>query len=396
MPDTPDPGFRVGFVRDEAAFSALEPAWRALEQRCGAAQSSFCFAETWRAWALVAKPLGARLAIAVGRVGDEVVLIWPLVRRRGMLEALCGNPFGPNDLLLLTHPRAGAWMTAAWEAVRRDGGGRCLVLRGVPEGSALQRVGGVRRRPLVERATWLIRLADWGSWERYETHLPRRLVMDQRRQWRRVAAMPGEVRFRRAGTREEAAAALDAYAAMKGQWFEERGITARLHDAEPYRAFERANLLALFEAGQLLIGRLGAGTETLSVGYGIVRGERFLFEGFAYNAEFARLSPSRLVLEQLVRWCFERRLEVFDLSPGDDIYKTQWADARGMVFDAVIPLNACGRVVAWHHGRLRQLTQMGWLRAAYRRLPKGLREAARGLLLPGIDYSAGMKPGRTA
>jgi CelD/BcsL family acetyltransferase involved in cellulose biosynthesis len=144
------------------------------------------------------------------------------------------------------------------------------------------------------------------------------------------------------------------------------------------------------------VGRLGSGEATLSVGYGVVRGERFLFEGFAYNPEFARLSPSRLLLEQLVRWCFERRLAVFDLSPGNDLYKLQWADGRVAVLDEVVPLNAWGRVAAWRHGGLHRLTRLDWLRAGYRRLPKGLRHAVQALLLPGLDYSAAARRGQPA
>ena len=390
MPDTGLSGYRVELIRDEAAFAALEPAWRALERCCGAEFSPLRFQETWRAWVLVGKPLRARPVIVVGRCDGEAVLIWPLMRRGRTLETLCGTLSGPNDALVAADPRAGAWMAAAWLAVRREAGAGCLLLRCVPEGAALNLIGGNDGRFRTRRPTWFIHLRDWGSWEAYETHLPPRVAADQRRQWRRVAELAGDVRFRRARTREEAAAMLDTYEVLKQQWLDARGIATPLYTAAPYRAFDRANLLALFDSGQLLIGRLGSEEATLSVGYGVVRGERFVFEAFAYAREFARLSPSRLVLEQLIRWCFEKRVAVFDLTPGEDAYKRQWADAWGFVSAEAIPLGAWGRAVtAWHDRGLRRLAQVGWLLAAYRRLPRSLRSVGHGLRLPGIDYAAG-------
>ena len=392
MTDSELSDFQVEFVRDEAAFAALATAWRALERRCGEALSALGFDETWRAWTLVARPLGARLAIVVGRQDGAVVLIWPLVRRGRMVEALGGNPSGPNDILLAPDPCQAARAEAAWQAMRRALGGSCLVLRGVPETSPILRLGGHRRRFRAQHQVWIIRLADWGGWERYEKHLPRRLLADQRRQWRRVAELEGEVRFRRARTRDEAAAQLEAYTALKQHWLAARGISNQQFSPGPYRDFEQANRLALFDAGKLLVGRLGSEEATLSVGYGIVRGERFLFEGFVYDQRFARLSPSRLLLEHLVRWCFEQRLEVFDFLPGDVAYKQQWGEAREAVFEQIMPLDAWGQALAmWHHGGLRRLARLGWLRAAYRRLPRRLRHAAQRLLLPGMDYAAKAK-----
>ncbi len=328
--------------------------------------------------------------IVVGRCDGEAVLIWPLMRRGRTLESLCGTLSGPNDALVAPDARASAWMEAAWQAVRQGTGASCLLLRCVPEGAVLNRISGNDGRYRSKRQTWFIHLADWGSWEAYEAHLPPRVAADQRRQWRRVAELPGDVRFRRGRTRDEAAAMLDAYEAMKQQWLDARGIATPLYTALPYRAFDRANLLALFDSGQLLIGRLGSEEATLSVGYGVVRGERFVFEAFAYDREFARLSPSRLVLEQLIRWCFEWRVAVFDLTPGEDAYKRRWADAWAYVTVEVVPLNAWGRAVTtWHHRGLRRLAQVGWLLAAYRRLPRGLRSVGHGLRLPGIDYAGG-------
>lgn len=428
MPDTGS-SLHIEIVGDEAGLAALEAPWRALERRCGAADRAPGFEETWRAWTMVARPLGARPAIVVGRSGPgrgsaerggaepgeagpgdggpgdgEVELIWPLMRRGRVVEAMSGSPFGNVEVLVAPEARAAAWVAAAWDSLRRGAGGSCLVLRGVPEGSALASLGGEREAFRAGRVSPVIRLAAWGSWERYETRLSWNSKRDQRRQWRRVAAMPGEVRFHRAASREEAAAALDTYVSLKLRWFKAQGIATRLHTAEPYRTFNRANLLALYDGGRLMIGWLGPGQgfgsgqglgpgsegAAMAVGFGTVRGERFLFEGLAYAAEHARISPARLVLEHLVRWSFERQLAVFDFGPGDAAYKRRWADSSERVFDDVIPLDAWGHVMAiWHHGALRRLARLGWLRAAYRRLPQGARNVAHALLLPGVDYSAG-------
>ncbi|MDE2200100.1 MAG: GNAT family N-acetyltransferase [Rhodospirillales bacterium] len=391
----------IEIVADTPGFAALEPAWRALAAQAGEAGLAQGYDWAWRAWTLVAAPFGHRLRLVVGRAAGQVVLIWPLVLDGRYLKFLSCELTEYHDVLLADDPRAEDWLAAAWHVLTRRREAHCLLLADIRADARLAPLLAreVPRMPrgacTIERRTWLIDLAAWADWDSYAASLPPRLVADQRRQWKRAAELADGVAFRAATGEAEIVAGLDWFFAHKTRWLEAHGISTRVFASAEYRAFLTASALDAHRRGAFLLGRLTSGAATLSVGFGFVHDGSYIFQSFVYDPAFARLSPSRLLLEHLVRASFGRGLAAFDFMPGETAYKMQWSNATLGLRDHILPLSWRGRLaVAWHRRGVARIARSGWLRRQYRRLPRGLRHVARRLLLADVDYSAEIRPMR--
>ncbi|MES2186480.1 MAG: GNAT family N-acetyltransferase [Pseudomonadota bacterium] len=54
--------------------------------------------------------------------------------------------------------------------------------------------------------------------------------------------------------------------------------------------------------------------------------ERYYWLMPAYDADWAKFSPGRLLMEAVIQQCIAEKVAVFDLTVGDEVYKAQWAD----------------------------------------------------------------------
>jgi hypothetical protein len=79
-----------------------------------------------------------------------------------------------------------------------------------------------------------------------------------------------------------------------------------------HRDFVGSMITDAHARGALISGQIRCGATILSAGCGIVSGDEFMFYQFACDAAYASFSPSRLLLECLIRRCSERGLLVFD------------------------------------------------------------------------------------
>jgi CelD/BcsL family acetyltransferase involved in cellulose biosynthesis len=61
---------------------------------------------------------------------------------------------------------------------------------------------------------------------------------------------------------------------------------------------------------------------------GLIYKKRFYAYNSAYKEEYHRAAPGKLVLQEKIKWCFERRdeLAVFDFSRGDSYLKDLWTE----------------------------------------------------------------------
>lgn len=391
-----DDAMRFNVVRDEAGLAALLPHWRALAARSHGANLHCGPDWLHPAWTGVARPRGHRLHILVGWRGASVVLIWPMVRDGAFLGFLSSGRTEYHDLLVEDGLPDTA-IEAAWRHMASQRGVHALML---PDLRADSRMAGLvaHLAPAsyrVTRRTWLIHLDRHTDFDSYWATRPPRLIADQRRQWRRAAELPGGVRFEIAEDPATQSAWLDWFFAAKLDWMRGRGIATQDFADPGYRRFMGDVADAAHARGDLLIARLATGDATMAVAFGFVDGGRFLFQSFTYDPEFGRLSPARLLLERLVRWCFERGLAEFDFMPGDQEYKAQWSDGELPVIDHHVPIGVIGRAkLAWHASGLATLARHPGLRALYQRLPPSIRRRLRDRVAVNLDYTTPIEPPR--
>lgn len=183
------------------------------------------------------------------------------------------------------------------------------------------------------------------SWDEFRHGLPSKFQKDNARMIRRLSEM-GRLEFVVAKTASEFGRIVEAMFAQKERRYKETGTRNILADINT-RAFYselgecvggdvKVHLSALMLDGEILATHLGA----------FHRGRfYYLFPAFAGEG-WAKFSPGRLLLENLVQWAIANQLRIFDFTIGGEAYKEIWCDLQMPLYRIVEPLNFRGQVFA--------------------------------------------------
>ena len=76
---------------------------------------------------------------------------------------------------------------------------------------------------------------------------------------------------------------------------------------------------------------------------GLVHQSRFYYLTPAYlDGELSKFSPGSVLLHFLINWSIENKLEVFDLTIGDESYKGSWSNKRHYIYNILKPNSFSG------------------------------------------------------
>ncbi|WPB83822.1 GNAT family N-acetyltransferase [Sediminicoccus rosea] len=207
--------------------------------------------------------------------------------------------------------------------------------------------------------------------EDFRRGLRSNLASDTRRKRRRLAEI-GAVEHAVARTPEEMSAAVAAMADRKSRRFLE--TTGKDPFARPaFRAFYDRMSQRVPGDGAVQASVLRVGGEVVAAHWGVVHRGRFYYLMIGWSAgEWFRYSVGRILIDALIAAAIEDRLEVFDLTIGDEAYKSDWANERLTLLALNLALSPAGRVVlaaeAARHALRERAKRVQWLRALVRRL----------------------------
>ncbi|MES1199332.1 MAG: GNAT family N-acetyltransferase [Pseudomonadota bacterium] len=180
-----------------------------------------------------------------------------------------------------------------------------------------------------------------GTWDNFvATRLHR--AKDSRRKRRRLAEM-GDLRFVIAESAAERVRILDALIAQKTRrYLETRGVDG--FDRPGYRTYFHAISERFGPSGEAHLAALELNGEIIAAHWGIVRADRFyclmLSHGEGPSAQY---SPGRLLVEDLIAWCYAQKIPVFDLGVGDGAWKDRFHDTRASLWRAHLPQTLAGK-----------------------------------------------------
>ena len=385
---------QLEFVENSSDFQKLEPDWRSLCQRSGDSHYFQSFGWPWQAWQHVAKVRGRRLCILVGKSNGRVVLLLPLMRDGQQIRLLSSDKVEYRDLIVEVGPDTRAWMSMAWNAVRNLEGIDLFLFQDVKAESNLARLlsANNQRGFKYDRRSRVIRLDRFEDWNDYAKTLPKKLRGDQRRQWRRLAALGGEVKFETLNSKEEIRAGLDWMIHHKLAWLRASEIDEITFGSPEYRTFINSVVQNAFETEHLYFAKLSVGDDIVAAGLGYKYGAEFTFHMFTYDVAWRDYSPARLLLENIVRWCFDNGVTLFDFMPGEENFKGIWASDEFMVTDYLIPITPRGWLITnLHASGLSALADNGALAAIYHCLPGRIRHRVSGALLAHREYAGRLR-----
>jgi CelD/BcsL family acetyltransferase involved in cellulose biosynthesis len=315
----------------EDAFWGLEREWRALWKR---ADGAFC--ESYDlcrdAWLHVAKSGGRTLAIVVGRIAGELVLVWPLVCvTRLSTRAL--RPLGPAmaDPTPLLFDRTRIDERAfepAWRALVRAVRPDLAYLTYLSDSSGMYALAsGLPRARVLERDSLAIvdvrgAEAGWNAFCQARSNPGSRRKPGQ---LRRRLEKHGQVVVRIVDAAQEPGrigALLEFILKHKRAWGERQGKLGPWLTSRGFRAMlsalikgpeGRACIMALELDGRVIAAVvLGCGCTAVAA----------LIS--AFDADYGRHSPGLILAEEYVRFAFERRCDL-DFGVGSEELKRTWS-----------------------------------------------------------------------
>jgi len=97
--------------------------------------------------------------------------------------------------------------------------------------------------------------------------------------------------------------------------------------------------------GLVQTSALRVGEQIVATHWGMVFRRRFHYLVPAFEGgEWAKYSVGRVLLESLIEWCIDNRIDVFDLTVGNEPYKLEWADHSMTLYDLTCARTICGKL----------------------------------------------------
>jgi len=192
-----------------------------------------------------------------------------------------------------------------------------------------------------------------GSWEEFSlTRLPRaKKSRSKRRQLNKIGAVRLEIA-------QDPGAVRRNYAAMVEQktrrYVDTRGVDG--FNRPGYRAYFREMTDRFARDGYVVVAALRCGEKTVATIWGIAAARRFYFILPTFEAgDWKKFSPGRLMMEDLIAWCYGQNIRILDFGTGDEAYKEEFRAEVIPLLHANIPNTQRGRVFLWIVGVRRML-----------------------------------------
>ena len=178
------------------------------------------------------------------------------------------------------------------------------------------------------------------STNEFQSRLRPKLRADTNRQRRRLSEI-GVVKFEVLDNSDRQLVALDVMIEQKRQRYRSTGVPDIFSDMATQQFYRELPQLLAGE-GKIHFSVLKIGDEILSTHWGAIYRDRFYFLIPTYESgKWRAFSPGRILLENLVEWCIQNGLKIFDFTIGGEEYKKDWCDSEMPLFEhlhAVTPL----------------------------------------------------------
>lgn len=163
------------------------------------------------------------------------------------------------------------------------------------------------------------------GWDCFSEKLPERFKKDNARMRRRLSEL-GVLKFKVIDEAGAFSKVIDQLLELKERRYIETGVRNILANAGVRRFYEQSfslngasvkpHLAGLFLNDKLIAGH-----------WGLLYANRYYYLVPCYaTGQWAKYSPGRLLLENLVEWSAKNNIEIFDFTVGGEAYKDIWCD----------------------------------------------------------------------
>jgi CelD/BcsL family acetyltransferase involved in cellulose biosynthesis len=371
---------KIEIINETQALRALEPEWNDLCTRVPDHRYNQTFSWLWRGWECVLSKKNYDLHVIVGRTDGRVVLIWPVVVHRylawRMLGWLGADSTECPDLLVESGPKTLEWLQAAWKIIVYDSGIDVIDFRYVREDSPIAPLleGSANAHKKYSRAPY-VACDSWTNWASYFKSLSRKFRNDQMRQRRRLSKCGG-VSFEIAETTVEVRDSLRWLLIQKTAFLDQMGVRKHWFQHRENLDFLQSVVMDSHSSGNLYLAKLCVDGTTIAVLLGFVFKGRLEAVVTTYDPAWQSYSPGRILMEECLKWSFEKQIKIFDFRMNVTPNKRNWAKTSVLLCGYLIPCSFLGRIyVAWFDSTAREgLKKFYWI------LPKRTQRVIRNVL----------------
>jgi CelD/BcsL family acetyltransferase involved in cellulose biosynthesis len=368
----------LSFVRDRAAFDALETEWNDLFERSAPSHQLFqSFKWLWH-WCNHYLDADTELSILTGRVNGRLVMVWPLVKVRmaGLTElAWMGDPISQyGDALMDDVSGAEDILRQAWKHLAAYSGADVVKLRKVRKDARLTFLLEELRGDITERLVApYLDLGSAPNFAEYEKRYSSGSRRNRKRLFRRLDEQ-GKITFEEIEGGSRVRDLITTAITLKRGWLKSRGLLSKAFaDDRISRFFSDAAEGSVRPCGCRLAVLSSAGRPA-AIEVALRCKERTALHIIVYDLEFEKSGAGVLLLERSLRNAGDSGVKCYDLLAPGDSYKLDWADASVDVLDWALPLTIKGKIFSKVYlGFLRER-----LKAGHAALPAGIRRLLSG------------------
>lgn len=199
---------------------------------------------------------------------------------------------------------------------------------------------------------------DWESY--YNKQIKKKIRADSRRQRKRLAEI-GEVKFVIAQDDQTYTDITKAMIEHKRRRYAETEVVDWFARDE-YQGFYLDTQYARWSEGLIHVCAIYVGDEIVATHWGMALGKRFYFLMPTYaGGDWKRYSVGRVLLEELMQWCFDNHFEIFDFSLGGEQYKKEWCDKPMPLYEVLQAGSLFGQLYVRGQLLKKQILKNPWI-----------------------------------
>lgn len=168
--------------------------------------------------------------------------------------------------------------------------------------------------------------------------ISKRKIKDVRRYERRLSDF-GHVSFDVDDSFSSKSDVIDFVIAQKKLQYQKTGVRNILSDQKVENFYRELSDINSGSSGiKIHLSSLKVGNKIIAAHLGLVYRNRFYYLMPSYlDGELSKFSPGSVLLHFLINWSVENKLEVFDLTVGNESYKDSWSNKQPCVYSISKP-----------------------------------------------------------
>ena len=186
----------------------------------------------------------------------------------------------------------------------------------------------------------LVQGESWNAY--YIENVNKSIRADSKRQRKRLSEL-GTLEFILANDANDIESITEKMILQKRRRYHETGVRD-IFTRKNVKDFYIQTALALVPIGKINVAALKLNGRILATHWGLISNNTFYYLMPTYEgAEWKKFSCGRILLEFLLEWSFERKLNIFDFTGGGEEYKKIWCNQEMKLYDYIVPKTLLGK-----------------------------------------------------